>query len=66
MVFRSRDYIEKVVKISRASPEVLFALDQGAIGVGRAFELCRLPYAIMPDELTAKYQVYRYKGSELK
>jgi len=62
----TRDYIEKLVKISLASPSVQQALDDGIIGVGHAFQLCRLPYAIMQEEVIAKHQVYRYKVAELK
>ena len=45
----TRDYIEKLVRISQASPSVQQALDEGVIGVGHAFELCRLPYAIQQE-----------------
>ena len=62
----TRDYIEKLIKISKASPSVQQALDEGIIGVGIAFELCRLPYPIMQDELIAKQQVYRFKIADLK
>jgi ParB-like chromosome segregation protein Spo0J len=61
----TRDYIEKLIKISTASPVVQEALDQGIIGVGHAFELSRLPYAIQQEELIAKQQVYRFKVSDL-
>ena len=62
----TRDYIERLIKISRASPEVLKALDQGIIGVGHAFELSRLPYPIQQDEVLAKHQVWRFTVKELK
>jgi len=62
----SRDYIEKLIKISQASPSVQQALDEGWLGVGQAFQLCRLPYAIMQDELIAKQQVYRFAVADLK
>lgn len=62
----SRDYIEKLIRISQASPSVQVALDEGIIGVGHAFELSRLPYAIMQDEIIAKQQVFRFKVPELK
>lgn len=61
----TRDYIEKLVKISKASPAVQAALDEGVIGVGHAFELSRLPYAIQQDELIAKHQVWRFTVKEL-
>ena len=62
----TRDYIEKLIKISQASPEVLHALDQGAIGVGVAFELSRLPYREIQEEILAKSTVYRLKVPDLK
>jgi len=61
----TRDYIEKLIKISQASPAVQGALDEGVIGVGHAFELSRLPYAIQQDELIAKHQVWRFTVKEL-
>lgn len=60
-----RDYIEKLIKISTASPVVLGALDQQIIGVGHAFELSRLPYAAQQEELIAKQQIYRFKVNDL-
>jgi len=61
----TRDYIEKLVSISRASPSVQLALDEGVIGVGHAFELCRLPYAVQQEEIIAKHQVWRFSVKEL-
>ena len=62
----TRDYVEKLIKISLASPVVQDALDQGIIGVGHAFELSRLPFAIQQEEMIAKHQVYRLSVKELK
>jgi len=62
----TRDYVEKLIQISTASPVVQDALDQGIIGVGHAFELSRLPFAIQQEELIAKHQVYRLSAKELK
>lgn len=62
----TRDYIEKLVKISLASPSVQQALDEGVIGVGHAFELCRLPYAVQQEEIIAKHQVWRFSVKELR
>ena len=61
----TRDYVEKLIKISQASPTVLEALDQGVIGVGHAFELSRLPYPIQQEEIIAKHQVWRFSVPEL-
>ncbi len=62
----TRDYVEKLIKISQASPVVQEALDQGVIGIGHAYELSRLPYAIQQDEIIAKHQVWRFTVKELK
>lgn len=61
----TRDYIEKLIRISNASPSVQQALDEGVIGVGHAFELARLPYAIQQEEIIAKHQVWRFTVKEL-
>ena len=61
----TREYIEKLIKISQASPSVQQALDEGVIGIGHAFELCRLPYAIQQEEIIAKHQVWRFTVKEL-
>ena len=62
----TRDYIEKLIRISQASPSVQHALDEGVIGVGHAFELARLPYAVQQEEIIAKHQVWRFTVKELK
>ena len=61
----TRDYIEKLIKISNASLSVQQALDEGVIGIGHAFELCRLPYANIQEEIIAKHQVWRFTVKEL-
>lgn len=61
----SRDYIEKLIKVSQASPVVQEALDQEIIGIGHAFEIARLPYAIQQDEVIAKHQVWRFTVKEI-
>jgi len=61
----TRDYIEKLVRISKASPTVLQAVDEGVIGIGHAFELSRLSYAIQQEEVIAKHQVWRFSVKEL-
>jgi len=62
----TRNYIEKLILISGASLVVQDALDQGIIGVGHAFQLSRLPFAIQQEELIAKHQVYRLSVKELE
>jgi len=61
-----RDYIEKLIKISQASPSVQDLLDQEIIGVGAAFELSRLPAKEQQDELCARTQIWRYTVQDLK
>jgi len=61
----TREYIEKLILISKASPVVQQALDEGVIGVGHAFELSRLPYPAQQDEIIAKHQVWRFTVKEL-
>jgi len=61
----SRDYTEKLIKISEASPVVQEALDRSLIGIGHAFELSRLPYPIQQEEVIAKHQVWRFTVKEL-
>lgn len=60
-----REYIEKLIKISEASPVVQEALDKGLIGIGHAFELSRLPHPIQQEEVIAKHQVWRFTVKEL-
>lgn len=60
-----RDYIERLIKISQASPTVLQALDDGIIGVGHAFEVARLPHAIQQDEVVAKLAVFKFTVAQL-
>lgn len=61
----SRDYIEKLIKVSQASPVVQQALDEEIIGIGHAFEIARLPYAVQQDEVIAKHQVWRFTVKEI-
>lgn len=61
----TRDYIEKLLRISEASPVVLDGLDRGVLGVGHAFELSRLPYPIQQEEILARHQVWRFTVKEL-
>lgn len=62
----SREYIEKLWKISQAEPSVQELLDQEIIGVGAAFEISRLPTKVQQDELCARTQIWRYAVKELK
>lgn len=62
----TRDYIERLQRISTAAPSVQEALDAEVIGVGHAYELSRLPTAAQQDEVMARLQVWRYPVKELK
>jgi ParB family chromosome partitioning protein len=62
----SRDYIEKLIKISQAQPSVQELLDQEIIGVGAAFEISRLPAPEQQDQVCAQTQIWRYTVKELK
>lgn len=62
----TRDYIERLQRISQASPSVQEALDREIIGVGHAYELARLPRHEQQEEVVAKYQVWRWSVKELK
>ena len=64
--FKNREYVEKLLKIGRASSVVQDALDQGWIGVGVAFEISRLPYAIQQEEIIAKQRVYGFTVPDTK
>jgi len=60
-----RAYIEKLWKIAEASPVVQQALDEGWLGVGAAFEISRIPVAIVQEEIIEKQRVYGFKVAEL-
>lgn len=56
----TRDYIERLQRISEASPDLRQALDVGAIGVGVAFELSRLPRHAQQAEICTRYPVHTW------
>ena len=62
----TRRYIEDLIKISEASPELLVQLDAGVITKGHATEIARLPLRIQQEEILAKQQIWRYPVLELK
>jgi len=55
----TRNYIEQLWAISRASPDVIAALEAGVIGVGVAYQLSRLPTREMQDKAVATQGIYR-------
>ena len=62
----TRDYIEKLIKISKAGSEIVDALDEQWLGVGKAYELSRLPYPAQREEIMAKLPLYRIPVKEIK
>lgn len=61
-----RDYVEKIILISEASPQVRQALDDEKIGVGHAFELARLRDHILEEELLAQLLAYHWTLKDFK
>ena len=62
----SRDYVEKLVWISRAQTEVLDALDGGLIKVGHAFALSRIPDPDIQKNVLAQQLMYRWPVKDLE
>lgn len=62
----TRDYIERLVKISEASPEVLEALDAEIIGVGVAYEISRIPSALAQSEFVSKASIWKYAVKDVR
>lgn len=62
----SRDYIERLLKIGGAAPEVIEALDAEVIGVGVAFEISRIPSALAQAELVSRASIWKYTTQGIK
>ena len=62
----TRDYIEQLMRISEASPDLREALDQELIGVGAAFQISRLPSWDQQNSVCSMQGVYKLKIPELK
>ena len=62
----TRNYIEKLQRISTAAPSLQDALDQELIGVGHAYEISRLPTHLQQDEVIAKMQIWHFSVQEVK
>ena len=56
----TRDYIERLQRIAEACPDLRQALDAGAIGVGVAFELSRLPRPEQQVEICTRYPIHTW------
>lgn len=61
-----REYIEKLIKISTASSVVLEYADEQWMGVGKAYEISRLPHAIQQEELVEKLKAWRWPLKDVK
>jgi len=62
----SREYIEKLWKISLGAPSVREALDQELLSIGHAWEICRLPTVQQQDELVNMQGIYRLPIKDLR
>jgi len=61
----SRDYIQKLLDISRCHPLVLEALDAGDIKVGHAYELSRIPDHEIQLKVLYQQLTYRWTVKDL-
>ena len=62
----TREYIEKLLIIARASPAIMELLDQEVIGVGVAYHIARLPTQIQQEKLCAQARIYAYTVEDAK
>lgn len=61
-----RDYLEQLMSIGEADPEIWGALDREEIGVGQAFQLSRIPEEGQPVKLLAQVKMYSIGVKDLK
>lgn len=61
----TRDYVEKLQKISELTPYCRQALDEGRIGVGLAFALTRLKDPVDQEMALGHVELYHWKAKEL-
>jgi len=61
----TRDYVEKLQRLSQLTPAILAALDEGKIGVGQAAELCRLSDPVKQEAVFYQVVLYGWKTKEL-
>ncbi len=61
-----RDYVEKMIIISRADPGIIEALDEGKIKVGHAFALARIPDPDMQSRILQMQVLYRWTINDLE
>ena len=62
----TRDYVEKLLKLSELTPYCLAVLDEGRIGVGHAAALTKLKDPIRQETVLQQQLLYRWKVPELE
>ena len=62
----TREYIEKLLIIARASSAIMELLDQEVIGVGVAYHIARLPTQLQQEKLCAQARIYAYTVEDTK
>jgi len=62
----TRDYVEKLQKISELTPMCLEALDEGRIGVGHAFALTKVKDPARQEMILGQQLLYNWKVKELE
>jgi len=62
----TRDYVERLMKISEADEEVHIALDKELIGVGVAFEISRLPERIQQQAAMGQVATFHMTTKQIK
>lgn len=61
----TRDYIEKLLRIATACPELQEVVDLDVIGVSKAYEISRLPSFVQQQEFVAKTTLYKLSLKDL-
>ena len=61
-----RDYIERLIKVSEAGPAVGEALELERIGVGKAFQIARLPMEIQREALVNYPSITKMSEDDVK
>jgi ParB-like chromosome segregation protein Spo0J len=62
----TRDYVEKLQKLSELTPACLASLDEEKIGVGQAFELTRIADPVTQETVLHQQELYRWKVPALR
>lgn len=62
----TRDYVEKLQRLSELTPACRVILDEGKIGVGQAYELVRITDPITQETVLRQLELYRWKVPALR